>query len=672
MACGGGTCTGGGRCGCATTGTCGCGGAGSCSCSAPAGQAPAPRATRAHGVGPADDLAQLDRRERTRAWPPHNAVIPRPRPRRAARNATQPGAARLEPTPRPPTHGLAGVRCATPGAAADPAPTAGVDRRGPHPPVFLLPGITAHGPDRQVDATALTRAADLDLLLPGPHALRPGPNAFVGAIRGLGRDPAQPPVAGEGVRLDTRVTLQYRTVAVLVDADFVLQYSRDLRDWRRQIAAAAHDWDDVSTGLVSSVGDTLDALWWRIKQKKTSFQHYHDLISCWNLHQGGDVVRERYQFWPYGWGAPHKVHLWTCQMLYATTAYIDLQVPGIDDVPTYVNDCNGLGSYIASALAGGSPTNRVGDDCFLSLAYRSDGSDATKVNGWCGKQTDLELACAKPWAQEGDISQCPGRAGNDAKFGWSDWFACVTSGEGDHNCQPPPAGCATANGRHHNFSIHLHAIRMAFDGLVVDTVMHTARAMYDYGRWLDAAGRGADALAAREAAELIGRYGLAVMADRCRLYIHEIGHAWLRNSAGSRKFDFDGSHCEYNCCNDVVMTHWWCWIRGTLGLPFHPFLSSGVVIPGPDGGTDFEPDIELRYHELDPCSGDRDTVKGDTLQAYHVWSCVTREAGVAGLSPEAFCSTGCVVGLPAGGDLVHPYVLQTQDTYASWDDLCAL
>jgi len=380
--------------------------------------------------------------------------------------------------------------------------------------VFLLPGLVAHGTDRRIEATALTRAAALDILVPPADALRPGPNALVGAIRGLGHDTLEPPGPGAGVTLDTRATLQYRTVAVLVDADFVLQYGRDLRAWRQDIAAATHDWDDVATGLVSSVGDTLDALWWRIKQKKTSFRHYHDLISCWNLHQGGDIARERYQFWPYGWGAPHKVHLWTCQMLYSTTAYIDVQVPGIDTIPSYVNDCNGLGGYIAEALAGGSPRNRVGDDCFLSLAYRSDGSDSQKVNDWCGKQTDFELGCAKPWAQAGDIAGCGGRNWDAADFGWSDWFACVTNGEDEHDCRPPPSGCSTANGRHHNFSVHVHAIAMAFDGLVVDTVMHTARAVYDYARWLDTAGRGADALAAREAAELIGRYGLAVMADR--------------------------------------------------------------------------------------------------------------------------------------------------------------
>jgi len=120
------------------------------------------------------------------------------------------------------------------------------------------------------------------------------------------------------------------------------------------------------------------------------------------------------------------------------------------------------------------------------------------------------------------------------------------------------------------------------------------------------------------------------------------------------------------------MTHWWCWVRSSLGLAFHPYLSTGVIVARPDGGTDFEPDVELRYHELDACSGDRDVVKGDTLQAYHVWSCVTRQAGVAGLAPTAFCSTGCVVGLPAGGGGVHPYVLQTQETYADWEDLCPL
>lgn len=439
---------------------------------------------------------------------------------------------------------------------------------------------------------------------------------------------------GGGSVSGIRPTIQYRQVSLVMEREFYEAYLDDLRKLHRRYRRAESDFDDRHYGLVSSVGDTLDTLWAAIKREKGDFGAYHDLITCWNLHKNDESRVRDYAFWPWGWGAPHKVHMWSCQMLYNYWLFIDYQWTPGSSVPSYAGECMGSGGFIRDLLLGAVDSNRADEACFLSFAYRSDGSSSEKLSEWCGVQGDLELGCAHQWAQESDISDCAGAAWDDWSPKWVEGLNCVTGTAGTTDCDKPEQRCPTADGRHHDFTVHLHAIRMAFDGYAVDHIMYLARMALDYGKWLDGLGRANESMAADAAADLISRYALRIMAERCRLYIHEIGHAWLQNSTKSLKYP--GTHCEYNCCNDIAQTHWWCWVRADLGLPNDLYHAAGE--------NDYSPSSDADYRELDPCSGDIKT--SDHSRAYHYWRCVLRENGAAGYSPLSYCSTACVVGSP--------------------------
>jgi len=356
--------------------------------------------------------------------------------------------------------------------------------------------------------------------------------------------------------------------------------------------------------------------------------------------------------------------MWTCQMLYSLHEYIDYRQQDSTEVPDFVDECEGLSTYIRDTLMGGSPDNRKGDHCFLSLAFRSDGSDHDLINDWCGIQSDQKLACDEQWSQEVNVPDCKGTPWYSWTPEWVEGMNCIAGAGTGTACDKPDTGCESANGRHHDFSIHLHAISMAFDGHVCDHIMYLARMALDYGRWLADQGRDAESLDAEAAADLISRYALRIMMERCRLYIHEIGHAWLAHSHQS--VPYPGDHCKYNCCNDVAASHFCCWVRSYLGLPL-PTYASGVL------SDDYDPSSNRTERELDKCSHDINPVKGS--RAYLVWQCNTRENGTAGLTPWKFCATGCLVGyfVDAEGN-GNPVVFERKndgEMFWGWDGFCA-
>lgn len=526
-----------------------------------------------------------------------------------------------------------------------------------------MPGVPALGPDRNVGALgwkALREkpARSETLLARTANLARPDRQLLQNAI----------PQGNTQVQLlagPPLPTLRYRDVELTLDPTFYTEYVNDLRGLREQYATAAEGWDDLSHGLVSSVGDTLDVLWWRIKLLKGDFQKFSHLVSCWNLHQDDPSKVEDYSFWCWGWGAPHKLHMWTCQMLYSTADYVDYNWTPGTSVPDYADECIGLAGYIRSALMGGSPKNRANEDCYLSFAFRSDGSSHDLVNDWCEEQKNKHLACDEPWARESEIPDCVGTSWDNWEGAWIESANCAGNGK-TGLCAAPDTGCASANGRHNNYSIHLHAITLAYDGYVCDHIMFLARMAMDYGRWLESQGRSTEAMQAEVAADLISRYALRIMAERCRLLIHEIGHAWLWTSPDS--LTYWGSHCEYNCCNDIAQTHWWCWVRAALGLPYQVYQRVGLY-------GDYDPaHPTMDYVELDPCSGDIEKNGEFSQRAYHVWRCTFSENGRDGLMPTGFCSTGCLSGYPVNesgsGSPEWFKVVQTGEWRVGWEDFC--
>ena len=183
----------------------------------------------------------------------------------------------------------------------------------------------------------------------------------------------------------------------------------------------------------------------------------------------------------------------------------------------------------------------------------------------------------------------------------------------------------------------MNASELAYQGAVCDRVMYLARIALDYSRWLAANGGAASDVAAyAESADRMSRYAVVVLADNARTWLHELGHIWL--DPRSPTYDTDdlpwhGAHCQFNCCNDVVAEHWYCRVRGALGLPYRAFES-------------FSPD-DYAYDAMPAYRSDHAQCSGDEY-AVRIWSCDVTNNGDLD-QPTYFCSTGCYVRIDLFG-----------------------
>lgn len=449
----------------------------------------------------------------------------------------------------------------------------------------------------------------------------------------------------------------YRTVRLEIDWDFLLPYWGDLIELDSAYQDERNLGNDTKVGWVATVNETIEEFWDGILDTKGDPQTFHELIGCYNLPTGEQDFLDQYAFWPIGWGAPHKVHLWTCQMLYNFALYVDYW-PSIENIPTEAQECVGMGAFLKKLFEGKNADNRNGDPCFLTVSYRTDGSDSNKLHDWCATQGDIPVRCGSTFAEDKDSPEmpCVGVPWGDWTLSWIKGTNCYTGDGLTTGCNRPNARC-WASARHHNWSLHFHASELAFDGAVCDHVMYLTRMLWDYSRWLHREGRVVDSAAAYEAASQMSRYALTIMLYRAEHFIHELGHAWLQDSTKTN--DYDGGHCAYNCCNDISGTHFFCWVRARLGLPYLQYEGNE--------SDDFDPTDRAQTAEYDSCSTD--------VGAVHYWTCDIGENGVIGNSPR-YCSTGCLLRVREeveGGNLSPSqfYDFVTDTTYEGTHDFCA-
>jgi hypothetical protein len=439
------------------------------------------------------------------------------------------------------------------------------------------------------------------------------------------------------------VTFRYRTVEFSVTAAFYDLYLADLDALHAAYDAATEDWAQMSYGMVSSTNGTIDRLWSDMQKVPANFAAAFDLIGCYNLHRGGEEVRRRYRFWRYSWGAPLQVHLWTHQMILNFSTWLDYG-GWRSDVEARVTECKGMKDFVETLLNGGSSRGRDNwreDSCYLTISYRSDGSDPHEVTPAC----EPSYGCDDPFRPDGDTA-CTGLAWDDWTLEWQASERCFTSdGSSTGECERPDTAAAGSDcaihAFHKDFAVNLHASELAYQGAVCDYVMFLARLALDYADWLTMQGEMTSRVDSYKAtADLLGRYVLIVLAYNGRHWIHEIGHAWLGSSAptyDTDDFTWAGPHCEFNCCNDVVADNWWCKVRGWMGLPYYQYESYG--------SNDFDPGAGVVVDRTaDSCSTD--------VGAVRIWSCDVIETG--SIHEQAkYCGTGCyvhaTVPVPFGG-----------------------
>jgi hypothetical protein len=440
----------------------------------------------------------------------------------------------------------------------------------------------------------------------GPHVLLPknvlGPGPGNGVILGLPAGGAA--AAGPGSIL-TPVAFRYRTVEFTLPAVWYTAYQSNLAAPHAAYDAANGGWAQMSYGLVSSTNDTIDALWSGIQNTPTNFEAAFDLLECYNLH-----LLLNFPAWM-GYGG------WR------------------SDVESRVTECVGMAEFVVTLLNGGTSLGREewerdsDDPCYLTISYRSDGSDDHRVRQPCYS----DCTCCEGYKPYGDYA-CAGLPWDAWTLGWQSREHCFTSdGSSTGDCERPDTSSAPSSCRagapHHQFSVNIHASELAYQGAVCDWVMYLARMAWDYSRWLASNGAAAaDVAAYAEVADQLARYALLVLAYNGRHWLHEIGHARLGKSTPTYDTDnliWSGSHCELNCCNDVVADNWLCKVRGWLGLPFNEYESYA--------GDDYDPNAEVVHRETaDGCSADELAVR--------TWSCDVIQNGVP-YEQACFCSTGC-------------------------------
>lgn len=389
----------------------------------------------------------------------------------------------------------------------------------------------------------------------------------------------------------------YRDITFCVTTEWLTQY---VSDWYH-----VGDSVDSSYGLVSSVNDTLDAVWASYRSAmRADWSTLHGLLGCYNLPQN---IGQTYLFFRDGWGAPHKFYLNTLQLIYTYSQYLE--------VSTGSGNCRGFRTFVEQLLEGNSPAraNRNDDEetsCWLRVNYVNEGFgyENHPLHAWC-------------WTPGRSDGTCDYRVGNGSRA-WNDWGAEWVDDAWCWNLDPDrdDGGCGTAptasnhGGEGGRWNVNLHPVALASEAWVADHIMFQARMARDFGLYLlyeclDS--RGLDYL---DKARYLGRYALRLFANHAGLIIHELGHVYLGSG-----------HCEHDCCFDVAADNWACKVRGRLGLPMNAH--------SPWNAGDYDESTRFVRDDHDGC--------GSSGTGYTVWSCDIAEVGVDG-SRARFCSTGCL------------------------------
>lgn len=136
---------------------------------------------------------------------------------------------------------------------------------------------------------------------------------------------------------------QYRSESWSLPRSWLYPY---LKDW--SIVCNSRD-PPVSHGLCSSVDTALDALWAPFRgESRGSHATFHALLGCYNLHRLNHEDQS-YLFWSNGWGAPHKVFLYACQLVATYSELADIR--GVTN-DTVADECEGFPEFLREVING--------------------------------------------------------------------------------------------------------------------------------------------------------------------------------------------------------------------------------------------------------------------------------------------------------------------------------
>jgi hypothetical protein len=265
------------------------------------------------------------------------------------------------------------------------------------------------------------------------------------------------PIRGEV--LDTGLGFGYRTEGFTVDPIWLLVYWMELDS----LSGAS---PDQAGQMVSSVTASLDWLWPEFRAAaRGDMADFHGLLGCYNVHRSEGWPDHPYLFWSNGWGAPHKVHLYMCQLALTYGYFAKLTKKDINKT------CN----------------NVECTDC--SCCFRK------------------EVDC------EGEL--------------WDAWEPIWLTPQnvwGNNRTGAAPIDTCFATAQYGGFVISFMPAYLAFHGFVCDQILFLARMCLDYGYYLVKGGDIPGAQPYFLTATHIGRYALRIITEQASVFIHEMGH----------------------------------------------------------------------------------------------------------------------------------------------------
>ncbi len=404
------------------------------------------------------------------------------------------------------------------------------------------------------------------------------------------------------------VRIRYRSVSFEVTDAFYDDYVRDL-------VTLVEERRTNGEGLVSSVGDALDALWptFRADAAATGvpFSAYHDLLGCYNLPRSDIHDQQTYLFWSDGWGGPHKVHLYACALAqtYAHT------VVDINDNPW----CRDFSRFLSTVLAGGGAQQLDGEalepaarrrDCGVTIHYLS----ADEANAWvhnppslvssdvlwdspCSNDPDSTWACTEGFRQ-GEEDLCLGRPWNafspsliidNARSS----YTYLADADYPRSTEAPypwddTACLFYAFAGQTEWSAQFRALQLGWDGFNCDYILYLARMAWDYARYAGermlaaalgdtpdlVATWGARYLQAEAAARPLAGFALSIILSRTRVLVHELGHVYLGGSPHCG-YDEATSAARWAGCFESAAQHFKVRVAARLGVSMDPYVGFG-------------------------------------------------------------------------------------------------
>lgn len=327
-------------------------------------------------------------------------------------------------------------------------------------------------------------------------------------------------------------------------------------------------------GLCNSVSDTLDFVWQPFRSEAIgNVQDFHSLLGCYDLHRS-DFEGHAYLFWSSGWGAPHKVHLYACQLIATYWRFADLAperaAGGVSSAVEAA--CRGFDEFLRITISGGIGTrhsaNRatagVPDSCRMTVSIRN-GQEYSRVHppkcpiGWQWPAPSDEFG---PEVRCGDGLR-PNVHGTDWQMAEPIFNAlgnCYTGNlTGSAACLGPNLlSREIGYGGVWNFTAPSAALY--WRGSVCDSLLFWSRVCNDYALdRLFSHADGAGYLSFRTTALHLARYAMHHILHWAMYMVHEFGHT----------FRSDDLHCggDAYCCFDVASKVFACRVRARLGIP---------------------------------------------------------------------------------------------------------